>query len=251
VNCIGVKFDLYGWRAEVGYGYWGNKVEGRIFEFTKLWCDLWHSQLFENCIERWIKWRHGKISLCLIHYFLFRWCKSRGIKCSGHGTLTSYLIYGRAIARAVSRWLPTTAARVRSRVWSSGICGGQVALGQVFSEYFGVPCQSSFHQLLHYHPQLSSGAGTIGQKWPQYKELNPTPLAIKINLVHIVAGPSVKLLKSKHISRWISGLLSVWTWSLIWCSARPHRLECSISFLSQMTGWDITYSFVSARQRKY
>jgi hypothetical protein len=32
---------------------------------------------------------------------------------------------GRAIAEAVSRWLPTAAARVQSRVWSSGICGGQ------------------------------------------------------------------------------------------------------------------------------
>jgi hypothetical protein len=30
----------------------------------------------------------------------------------------------RAIVQAVSRWLPTSAARVRSRVWSSGICGG-------------------------------------------------------------------------------------------------------------------------------
>jgi hypothetical protein len=43
-----------------------------------------------------------------------------------------------------------------------------VALGQVLSEYFGFPCQSSFHQLLHNHPHLSSGVCTIGQKWPQY-----------------------------------------------------------------------------------
>jgi hypothetical protein len=35
-----------------------------------------------------------------------------------------------------------------------------VALGQVFSEYFGFPCQLSFHRLLHIH-HLSSGAGTI------------------------------------------------------------------------------------------
>jgi hypothetical protein len=47
----------------------------------------------------------------------------------------------------------------------------KVALGQVFSDYFGFICQSSFHQLLHNHPHLSSGAGTIGQKWPQYKGL--------------------------------------------------------------------------------
>jgi hypothetical protein len=37
-----------------------------------------------------------------------------------------------------------------------------VALGQVFSEYFGFPCQFAFHRLLHNH-HLSSGAGTIGQ----------------------------------------------------------------------------------------
>jgi hypothetical protein len=39
----------------------------------------------------------------------------------------------------------------------------KVALGQVFSEYFGFPCQSPFHQFLHNHHHLSSGAGTIGQ----------------------------------------------------------------------------------------
>jgi hypothetical protein len=38
----------------------------------------------------------------------------------------------------------------------------KVALGQVYSEYFGFPCQFSFHRLLHTH-HLSSGAGTIGQ----------------------------------------------------------------------------------------
>jgi hypothetical protein len=38
----------------------------------------------------------------------------------------------------------------------------KMTMGQVFSEYFGVPCQLSFHRLLHTH-HLSSGAGTIGQ----------------------------------------------------------------------------------------
>jgi hypothetical protein len=36
---------------------------------------------------------------------------------------------GRAIAQAVSRWLPTAAARVGARVWSCGICGGQIGTG--------------------------------------------------------------------------------------------------------------------------
>jgi hypothetical protein len=42
---------------------------------------------------------------------------------------------GRAVAQAVSRRLPAPAARVRSQVRSCGICGGQLTLGQVFSEF--------------------------------------------------------------------------------------------------------------------
>jgi hypothetical protein len=42
-----------------------------------------------------------------------------------------------------------------------GFVVDKVALWQVFSQYFGFPCQFSFHQLLHTH--LSSGARTIGQ----------------------------------------------------------------------------------------
>jgi hypothetical protein len=40
----------------------------------------------------------------------------------------------------------------------------EVALWQVFSEYFGFPCQISFQRLLHiHHHHPSSGVGTIGQ----------------------------------------------------------------------------------------
>jgi hypothetical protein len=35
-----------------------------------------------------------------------------------------------------------------------GFVVDKVALGQVFFEYFGFPCQSSFHQLLHNHHHL-------------------------------------------------------------------------------------------------
>jgi hypothetical protein len=43
-----------------------------------------------------------------------------------------------------SRWLPTAAARVRARAEHVGFVVDKVALGQVFCEYFGFPCQS-FH----------------------------------------------------------------------------------------------------------
>jgi hypothetical protein len=64
---------------------------------------------------------------------------------------------GRATAQAVSRWFPTVAARVRVRAEHVGFVVDKVALGQVFFEYFGFPCQSSFHQFLnlHNHPGLA------------------------------------------------------------------------------------------------
>jgi hypothetical protein len=46
---------------------------------------------------------------------------------------------GRAIAQAVSRWLPTAAARVRSQVWSSGICDGQSGAGAGFLRVLRFP----------------------------------------------------------------------------------------------------------------
>jgi hypothetical protein len=74
--------------------------------------------------------------------------------------LSEYRIIGRAIAEAVSRWLPTAAARVQSRVLSSGICFGQSGAGAGFLRVLRFP--------LPFIPpnspsSQSPGAGTIGQ----------------------------------------------------------------------------------------
>jgi hypothetical protein len=45
----------------------------------------------------------------------------------------------RAIAQAVSRWLPTAAARVNSQVRSCGICGGGSDAGADFLRVFCFP----------------------------------------------------------------------------------------------------------------
>jgi hypothetical protein len=58
---------------------------------------------------------------------------------------------GRAIAQAASRWLPTATTRALVRSGHVGFVADKVALGQVFSEYFGFPCKSSFYQVLHPH----------------------------------------------------------------------------------------------------
>jgi hypothetical protein len=69
-------------------------------------------------------------------------------------------LVGHAIAQVLSRWFPTAAARVQSRVWSSGICGGQGGAGAGFLRVLWfplpfVPPNSPSSQ--------SPGAGTIDQ----------------------------------------------------------------------------------------
>jgi hypothetical protein len=68
---------------------------------------------------------------------------------------------GRAIAEAVSRWLPTAAARVQSRIWSSGICGGQSGVGAGFLRVLRFPLAIFIPP--NSPSSQSPGAGTIGQ----------------------------------------------------------------------------------------
>jgi hypothetical protein len=76
--------------------------------------------------------------------------------------------------------LPPRQPGIDPRSGHVGFVVDKVALGQDFSEYFGFPCQSSFHLLLHNH-HLSSGAGTIGQQWPTYQvdSVSPHPEKLK------------------------------------------------------------------------
>jgi hypothetical protein len=62
---------------------------------------------------------------------------------------------GRAIAQAVSHRLPNRGGPGSN----PGLVMWDFMMGQVFSENFGFPCQSTFHLLLHnhlhYHPRLA------------------------------------------------------------------------------------------------
>jgi hypothetical protein len=96
----------------------------------------------------WRQWKGGK-------YLPLSGIKARYIEDA------TYSLVGRTIAQAVSRWLPTAAAQVRTRVCSSGICGGQSGAG--FSEYFGFPLPIFIPP--NSPSSQSPGAGTIRQKW--------------------------------------------------------------------------------------
>jgi hypothetical protein len=82
--------------------------------------------------------------------------------------------------------MPQLKQLVASHRGSPGSIPGQIMWDlwwtkwQLFSEYFGFPCQSTFHQLLHNH-HLSSRAGTIGQQWMMYQadSVSPPPEKLK------------------------------------------------------------------------
>jgi hypothetical protein len=65
---------------------------------------------------------------------------------------------GRAVAQRLDAGFPPRRAGFTSGQ-HVGFVVDKAALGQVFSEYFGFPCQS-FHQFLHHHnhPELEKYA---------------------------------------------------------------------------------------------
>jgi hypothetical protein len=100
-------------------------------------------------------WAQSRAEQRLSQSFLLLW--NTCINCS-----SSFDPQGRAIAQAVSRWLPTAAGRVQSRIWSSGICGGQSGAGAGFLRVLRFPLPIFIPPKISPSSQ-SPGAGTIGQ----------------------------------------------------------------------------------------
>jgi hypothetical protein len=87
---------------------------------------------------------------------------------------------GRAIAQADSRCLPTTAARIRARIWSCGICGRQSGAGAGFLRVLRFPLPIFILQIA---PQSSSSIILGLYNRPEVAAvpsgLSPTPLRKK------------------------------------------------------------------------
>jgi hypothetical protein len=72
-----------------------------------------------------------------------------------------------------------------------GFVVDKAALRQVFSKYFGFPCQCTFHQSLHTH-HLSFRAGTIGQTLAAVPNgLSLTPWEVSTRLTNITSQMTV------------------------------------------------------------
>jgi hypothetical protein len=87
----------------------------------------------------------------------------------------------------------------------------KVALGRVFSEYFGFPCQSSFHQILHHHDHL--GQATMGQ-----------------SVATVLSGPSLTPSTTKQIKKKKELTFSNW-------DQTPHFVEFLLEAGSKVGLW--------------
>jgi hypothetical protein len=100
---------------------------------------------------------------------------------AGTRAILTKVLSGRAIAQAVSRWLPTAAARVRARVWSCGICGGQNGAGAGFLGVLRFPLPifippiapqspSSIIWGLYNRPEMAAVSGGLSPTLPMMKK---------------------------------------------------------------------------------
>jgi hypothetical protein len=96
---------------------------------------------------------------------------------------------GRAIAKAVSRRLPTAAARVRARVRSCGICGGQSGTVAGFLRVFRFPLpifippitpQSPSSIIWAWYKRANSGRST---KWTQSHPMRKIKIKTRVRLL--------------------------------------------------------------------
>jgi hypothetical protein len=140
----------------------GDELLGSTTRHSSIWCLKENS----NSLKRLYSLRYCARMVSRSRLFRgvswpFVHTKLRDMRVSSHGG-------GRAIAQAVSRWLPTAAARVRARVWSSGICGGQSDAGAGFLRVLRFPLPIFIPPLAPQSPSPIIWGCTIGQKWPQY-----------------------------------------------------------------------------------
>jgi hypothetical protein len=89
-------------------------------------------------------------------------------------TKFNHVLY-RAIAQAIIHWLLTAGARVRARVWSSGICGGQSGAGAGFLRVLRSPLPIFIPPILHHHNHPGRYSRPNSGRRAEWTQLDSTP----------------------------------------------------------------------------
>jgi hypothetical protein len=113
--------------------------------------------------------------------------------------------FDRAIAQAVRPGFSRRRPGFEPRSGYVGFVVDKVALGKVFSEYFGFPCQFSFHWLLHTHHHPPFGTGTIVQivlDVPNWFSFTPPQVKTRYTVWNATANLGVHMLHSQSCRRY-------------------------------------------------
>jgi hypothetical protein len=99
---------------------------------------------------------------------------------------------GRAIAQAVSRWLPTAEAMVRAWVWSCGNCGGQSGAEAGFLRVLRFPLP------IRIPPIASQSASPSIRGWYNRPVVAAVPSGLTLTPLRITITISEKLYCTSH-----------------------------------------------------
>jgi hypothetical protein len=119
---------------------------------------------------------------------------------------------GRVMDQAVSRWLPTAAARVQTRVYSYGICGGQSGAGAGFLRVLRVPLPIFIPQISPQSPSpIIWGWYNRPVKWPHTKSPNPLIKKTTMSSFRIPCSSSFIFSYLQHNQNFFGGVKEVRT----------------------------------------
>jgi hypothetical protein len=105
---------------------------------------------------------------------------------------------GRALAQAVSRWLPTAAARGRVRGRARGVCGGQSGTGAGFLRVlrFPLPITPINTRAWHNRP--------IGGRNAEWTQLDSTPPLFELKKKRTHVSTNLEPLRHKYLENFLS-----------------------------------------------
>jgi hypothetical protein len=158
---------------------------------------------------------HLRVLCCFLSVKALQWVDSPPRNRTKYKMATCFRInFGpkQAMARrmrngGISRWLPTAAARVRARVWSCGICGGQSGAGAGFLWVLRFPLP------IFIPPSAPQSPSSI--IWGLYNRpevaavpsgLSPTPLIISGVIAPLFLATALDVLRGKSSQYPRSGL---------------------------------------------
>jgi hypothetical protein len=143
----------------------------------------------------------------------------------------------RAIAQAVSRWLPTATARVRAQVWSCGICSGHNGTGAGFLHVLRFPLPNFIP------PSVPQSPSSIIWGWYNRPVVAAVASGLSLNKpkIIIINRPILRIHIGENWWPQLHTLMYFWHWNrrLAWVWQRSTDGVVAPYYILRMSSWGI------------